>query len=773
MIAALREQLRHRPRLRIFFWAFASALICGLINFGEPLEDTIKAGRDWVRAQPATGSIVVVGVDEKTGRHFGGFGYGREVDAQFVDRLFALGARRVYFDRVYADASSPGADRAFAAALARHPGRVFLGIASPRIQDGIPIDTVPQPMFRKVAGVRSLNGLPTPFTLSANLTLADRFAAYGDQLIPSLSASLADRTVHRTGYYRPDWSIRIKSIPTYSFVDVVTGRLPAHTLAGKDVVVGWTAPSFQDWHNVLSQGLNPGVYFHVVGAETLRRGEPRYIGWLPAFAVSVVLSLMFLTLRRRSTQTLLIAVAMAILGVLPVYLDERLIEADVVAAMLLFTIVAYRGVVLRRVEATRRTHPTSELPNLVALEEAEEPRGATLIAAKLRNFSEIATSFSTNVERELFQEIARRIRVSGDVGTVYHGEDALLWFSEQPMGQELANHLMGLHKLSSQSVRIGDREVDLLLAFGVDADDQRPISSRIASAILSAEEAARAHDVWKFYDPERLHQAAWQLSLMSRLTHAVDSGEIWVAYQPKVDLPSRRIVGAEALVRWNHPTAGAISPDQFIVAAEKHNRIAELTWFVLERALRDLAELRSRGHDIGMSVNLSSQMLTHVDLVERVSDALVRHAVPRAKLTLEVTETGELLSNPAKVATMEKLAATGVQISIDDYGTGNATLEYLSRLPSQEVKIDRTFITDLDRNAQNLILVRSTLEMAHRLGRSVVAEGVENEGVMRVLRELGCDIAQGYLLGRPLPLEQLEAMLEADLPSPKLRVVIS
>lgn len=772
MIAALRERLRSRPRLRIFFWAFVAALVCGVIEGGEPLEDTIKAGRDMIRAQPSAGDIVVVGVDEKTGAHFGGFGYSRKVDTKMVDELFALGAKRVFFDRVYADTTTPEGDQAFLGALQRHRGRVFLGVASPLLQDGKPVETLPHPTFRSAAQVRSLNGLSTPFTLSANLTLADRFPSYGDQLIPSLSAALADRTPRAPGYYRPDWSIRIKTIPTFSFVDVVTGKLKRSDIAGKDVVVGWTAPSFQDWHNVLSQGQNPGVYFHVVGAETLRRGDPRQIGWVPAFVASVLLSILFLAVRRRSTQTLLIALAAALFGALPIYLDGKLIESDVVAALLMFAVVAYRGIALRRVEATRRTHPTSELPNLVALEEAET-HGETLIAAKLRNFSEIATSFPTNVERELFQELARRIRVSGDVGTVYHGEDALLWYSEQPMGQELANHLMGLHKLSSQSVRIGEREVDLLLAFGVDADGQRPISSRIASAILSAEEAARAHDVWKFYDPERLHQAAWQLSLMSRLTHAVEAGEIWVAYQPKVDLPSRRIVGAEALVRWNHPTAGTISPDQFVIAAEKHNRIGELTWFVLERALRDVSGLRSRGHDIGIAVNLSSQMLTHADLVDRVDALLVRYDMPPSKLTLEVTETGELLSSPAKVKTMERLASTGVQISIDDYGTGNATLEYLSRLPSQEVKIDRTFITDLDRNAQNLILVRSTLEMAHRLGRSVVAEGVENEGVMRVLRELGCDIAQGYLLGRPLPLAQLEAMLDADLPSPKLRVVIS
>jgi len=142
-------------------------------------------------------------------------------------------------------------------------------------------------------------------------------------------------------------------------------------------------------------------------------------------------------------------------------------------------------------------------------------------------------------------------------------------------------------------------------------------------------------------------------------------------------------------------------------------------------------------------------------------------------VTLEITETGELLSVPGSIATMQRLVATGVKLSIDDYGTGNATLEYLARLPSHEVKIDRTFITDLDRNGDNLILVRATLDMAHRLGRHVVAEGVENESVLRLLQKLGCDVAQGYLLSRPVPFADLLALLDADSAPDRVRLVIS
>jgi len=194
---------------------------------------------------------------------------------------------------------------------------------------------------------------------------------------------------------------------------------------------------------------------------------------------------------------------------------------------------------------------------------------------------------------------------------------------------------------------------------------------------------------------------------------------------------------------------------------------------VLDRALTDLARLQAAGHALGVSVNLSPKMLEERDLVERVAEALARHGVDAADVTLEITEIGDLLGIPGCIQTMQRLVATGVKLSIDDYGTGNATLEYLARLPSHEVKIDRTFITDLDENRDNLILVRATLEMAHRLGRSVVAEGVENEGVLRLLKKLGCDVAQGYLLSRPIPLPDLIVLLEDSAAPDRVRLVIS
>lgn len=765
MMKRLRALGSSTPRIKIFVWAIIIAGICGALEVAEPAEDVLKATRDLIRAQPASGDIAVIGVDEKTGRELGRLEVERRTDAKMLDALFAMGVRRVFFDKIYADKTNELDDRAFVDALRRHKGKIFLGAMG--AVEGQMEEVLPLPAFRAEAEFRSAIGKPQPFSLGATLPIS---MVLDGRRLPSLSAEMAN--YRGDGMYRPDWSIRMASIPTYSYADVLKGHVRSSAFRGRDVIIAPTAASLRDVYRVPFQGRQPGVYYHVIGAETLKKGHPAALGWLPGFALAAGASGYYLASRKRLVREAVAAGAAAALMGAPLLLNALLVDVDVLPALLLLSIVVYRARGLRKVETAERSHPTTKLPNLVALAD-EDGRPGSLVAVKVRNFPQIATSFEKSVESVVFKEIERRVRVAGTAGTVFHGEDCLLWFEQQPLSHELVNHLQGLHKLLTQPLRIEDREVDLLVAFGLDVDEGRPLASRLASVMLSAEEAAQANDVWKVYDAQRLGEAAWELSLMGRLGTALENGEVWVAYQPKVDLATRRIIGAEALVRWNHPSAGAISPDKFVPVAEAHNRIADVTDFVLKRAIQDLAVLRSRGHLIGVAVNLSPRLLLDEDLVSRVTGLLEDHAVPREALTLEVTETSDFLSSPMKIAVMEALAATGIRISIDDYGTGNATLEYLTRLPSQEVKIDRTFISDMDQNEQNMLVVRSTLDMAHKLGRKVVAEGVENEPVMAILRELGCDVAQGYLLSKPVPFEELGGMLQKETPLQKRRLVIS
>jgi EAL domain-containing protein (putative c-di-GMP-specific phosphodiesterase class I) len=242
---------------------------------------------------------------------------------------------------------------------------------------------------------------------------------------------------------------------------------------------------------------------------------------------------------------------------------------------------------------------------------------------------------------------------------------------------------------------------------------------------------------------------------------------VWVAFQPKLDLRTNRIIGAEALARWTHPERGPISPEKFIGIAEEYHRIERITRFVLDKAIRAAASLVRDGRDFTISVNISAQLLRNPRLPRMVMEALATHDLAPEHLILEVTETDRLDRSDKTREMMEVLTSAGLRISIDDFGTGNATIDYLRYLPASEVKIDKVFIRDIESNSGDHLLVQSIIEMAHSLGRQVVAEGAETGGAIEILRHLKCDQVQGYHIGRPVPFRDLVERLS----QPELRSI--
>jgi diguanylate cyclase len=234
-----------------------------------------------------------------------------------------------------------------------------------------------------------------------------------------------------------------------------------------------------------------------------------------------------------------------------------------------------------------------------------------------------------------------------------------------------------------------------------------------------------------------------------------------VVYQPKWDLAARRVVGAEALVRWRHPTLGSVSPDRFIPLLEESGNIARLTLKVLDAALAELA----RGDGIGIAVNVSAALLDDAAFVETLRGRLTAHAAQVPWLTIEVTETAELTAESSATSVLAGLRALGCRVSIDDYGTGRATLTYLHAFPADEIKIDKSFVTDMLRDENARIMVRSTIAMAHELGIKVVAEGIEDAATLEALTDMRCDTAQGWHIGKPMPAADLRAMLTPAEPA--------
>lgn len=245
------------------------------------------------------------------------------------------------------------------------------------------------------------------------------------------------------------------------------------------------------------------------------------------------------------------------------------------------------------------------------------------------------------------------------------------------------------------------------------------------------------------YNPRRLQ-------LMGELRRGIEGDQLFLQYQPKVSLSTARVVGTEALVRWRHPTLGMVPPVQFIPMAEQSGLIKPLTGWVLNEALRQCREWRKQGLDLNVAVNLSTRNLHDPQLPEEIGGLLETWGVPAARLELEITESALLTDNPLPLEVLHRLRTLGMKIAIDDFGTGYSSLGYLRSLPASDMKIDKSFVSRMTTNREDETIVRSTIELGHNLGLTIIAEGVEDQETLERLENLGCDVVQGYHTGAPM-----------------------
>ncbi len=251
------------------------------------------------------------------------------------------------------------------------------------------------------------------------------------------------------------------------------------------------------------------------------------------------------------------------------------------------------------------------------------------------------------------------------------------------------------------------------------------------------------------YSPKRL-------TLISELKQAIQNDELVLYYQPKVDLKNKKISKAEALVRWKHPTHGLLQPDEFINLAERTGLIIELSHWVLKTSIQQILHWQQKGLSINVAVNLSPSSLLSPELPEIITGILSSHNLRGSMLTVELTETSIIKDPELAYEILNRLKALGVDISIDDFGTGYSSLAQLRKLPVSEMKIDRSFVMDMLENKDDEIIVKSIIDLAHNLGLSVVAEGVETLGCARKLEQMDCDLLQGYYFSRPIPADKFE-----------------
>lgn len=429
-----------------------------------------------------------------------------------------------------------------------------------------------------------------------------------------------------------------------------------------------------------------------------------------------------------------------------------------------------RGLMHRRLEFEARHDLLTGLANRSSCERHLEhpvgglPPDATsfVIMFDLDRFKEVNDTLGHHAGDQLLVEVARRL------GEVADDDDLLARFAGdefalcgvRPQLDEVEALVRRCTGAIGRPVCINGLELVVQASAGVairtERDDATTLLRKADIAMYHAKTNHLGHDV---YRGEIDRRTPARLSMLGDLRAALEGGQLELHFQPKLDLVADLVSGAEVLARWHHPTRGWVPPVEFVKVAEESGLIRSLTDLVLDGSVEAIAELDARGHHLGIALNLSAHDLLDELLGDRIERRLEQHGVDPARLTLEITEGTLLYDGPRTRATIERLHRIGVRLSIDDFGTGYSSLSYLRQLPVTELKIDRSFVTNLVVDAQDETIVRSTIDLGHHLGLQVVAEGVETSEVAERLRALGCDVAQGFGICRPLAFEQLTTWL--------------
>lgn len=744
---------------RGFFKALTLALLVGLVfgfaQLGEPFENMMQIARNKLRSHPASGSIVLVAIDDRSVGEVGTARWNGSQLASLVRRVDAAGARRIHVDAELGATGLPDQMAALEAALAGARAQILLPARF---------------SINPVSGARSEYRPPARFARHARLVNTNLFvwwddavwqhpyaAPVGGRLLPSLGSQLGGAASVSDSLFPIDYGIDIRSIPVLSASDILDNRIGARQLAGKDIVIARTDIATEHYR-APGAGLVPSILFHLVAAETLRAGQPVNLGWTVPLALALLLAVAILGFKRRSAAAGVLGIALAgsISGL--VWLEAFQIHAQLVPALaaLLTAAFARAAASLRRSYQMRgTTNMITGMPNLQALRQSGL-NGGIVVCARVKNYAQITSTLPPQDEKELVEQIVGRLEFGAEGQQIYQADEGVfVWVAGEGREESIIQQVEGLQALFRSPIVIATRLIDIALTFGLDPDASRSLAQRVSSALVAADEAAHDGKRWASFNPASIEDADWAMSLLGRLDHAIDHDELWVAYQPKLDCRTGQLVGAEALVRWTHPEKGPLQPDQFIGAAERGGRIERLTYFVLDSALAAAATAQQRDPRFTIAVNLSVLLLSSDRLVPTVESLLRKHGVAPKLLTLEVTETSTLGSAADQIANLQRLSDMGIQLSIDDYGTGFSTLEYLRRIPASEIKIDRSFVSMLTNSQSDRIMVNSTIQLAHSLGRKVVAEGVESQEILDELKRMRCDIVQGYHTGRPLPLAEL------------------
>jgi len=384
-----------------------------------------------------------------------------------------------------------------------------------------------------------------------------------------------------------------------------------------------------------------------------------------------------------------------------------------------------------------------------------------LLYVGIENYRVINEGFGPQGVEEMLREASRCLSMSllaSDTAARITGSEFLVLLENTEIDRAVAR-ADRLYALLTEPQRVGNDELRHEVSIGIAAypADGQQVEELISRAAIARHDAAMLPGYLQIYQQDRDLAHQRHIQLIRDLRSAASEGQLQLHYQPKLDIRSGHVRQAEALLRWQHPELGMVSPAEFIPLAERTGSMFLLTGWVIEEGIRQLAEWNRKGMHLQLSLNISAEDLHGENLLLTVERLLKRYQLSAEQLIFEITESTAMRDPEHSLSVLEKLRDGGISLSVDDFGTGYSSLAHLKRLPVQELKIDQSFIRNLDETSEDAVIVRSTIEMSHNLGLKVVAEGVEYQHTLELLERWHCDTAQGYLISRPMDAVAFEA----------------
>jgi len=750
---AAKQDRKSNERLRQAVWSGVAALVLWYFNIVGPVDQLVWAIQARSTEFAPSGQIVFVGSEEDLTDPE--YPQRREKLAQAIRNLKQAGVERVYIDEAFDRPSRAQSDEALNSAL-RSFGDAYLisnlttGLSggldfeqsTDAVGSGVPIvgGDRKRVMFGIVWDVPTVVEHDGKRLTNAALSLADARSPTPADVIP-ISYSFA---------YQAIPSMKLDELAGDAIGPDLAGRL-----AGTRVVIG----NLRSITSINVPGLVevPQAMVHIYAAETLKAGfkpVPEYVMLLGTFAL-LVAAVFARNPRVRHSLYVGCALAYPALVAISTTWGSR---ASIGAGLVLY--VSYSACRLRskwKKELLLVDEPTG-LPTFAALEadKSVAETAPTIIMAKMHRFEEVRKTLLAELHSEYVLRIIERLKAASPDTKIYLGPGHLLaWYISERDPTLVKEHLEGMRALFGAPLQVGGKQVDVGITFGIDASPSSDVARRLANAVSAAERSNETYEPIVVAAIDSEEELLWNISLQARIDSALENGEIYLNYQPKVLISTGEMIGVEALLRWRDPVKGMIPPDSFIRQCEHTGRMGHVTRYVLTQACRAGNQLAANGAPVSVAVNISATMLHDRAVVAMVREVLEQTGFDPKFLILEITETYRISDFAVAADILADLTALGAKISMDDFGVGAASLEALLQLPFAEIKIDRLFISQMTQNPKALGIVRSILLLGEQLRTVVVAEGVEDSATLDLLRKGGCRVAQGYGIQRPAALEDI------------------